>query len=98
MGFEISPWKEGDEDRFEVFVITSDSKWTPRRYLDVPPDLNDPCYRDTFVASQDNVIFQDALQDTPLELVSDGSSEIPHVVKPLEDDDTIPSIDSPDIS
>ena len=34
MGFEVPPWKEGDEERFEVFTITSDEKWVPRRYID----------------------------------------------------------------
>ena len=34
MGFEVLPWKEGDEERFEVFTITSDEKWVPRRYID----------------------------------------------------------------
>ena len=26
MGFEILPWGDGDEDRFEVFTITSDAR------------------------------------------------------------------------
>jgi hypothetical protein len=30
MGFEVLPWKIGDEERFEIFTITSDEKWTPR--------------------------------------------------------------------
>jgi len=32
MGFEILPWKEGDEHIYDVFDITSDKKWKPRRF------------------------------------------------------------------
>ena len=38
MGFEILPWIEGGEDRFEVFTITSDARWTPCRYQEHEPD------------------------------------------------------------
>ena len=38
MGFEILPWETGDEDRFEIFTITSDDKWTPRRFQHDPDD------------------------------------------------------------
>ena len=34
MGFQILPWIEGDEDTYEIFTITSDEKWIPRRYLE----------------------------------------------------------------
>ena len=33
MGFEILPWQPGDEERYEIFSITRNAKWTPRRYL-----------------------------------------------------------------
>ena len=32
MGFEILPWEEGDNEHFEIFEITQDKKWTPRRF------------------------------------------------------------------
>ena len=32
MGFEVLPWEDGDEEHFEIHTITSDAKWTPRRY------------------------------------------------------------------
>jgi len=33
MGFEVLPWKEGDDQRYEIFTITSDQQWVPRRYM-----------------------------------------------------------------
>ena len=38
MGFKILPWETGDEDRFDIFAITSDDKWTPRRFRHDPDD------------------------------------------------------------
>ena len=33
MGIELLPWEEGDQDRYEVFEITQDLPWNPRRYV-----------------------------------------------------------------
>jgi hypothetical protein len=33
MGFEILPWQHGDEERYKIFSITRNAKWTPRRHL-----------------------------------------------------------------
>ena len=32
MGFQILPWVEGDNEWLEIFEITQDKKWTPRRF------------------------------------------------------------------
>ena len=34
MAFEILPWEEGDEERFEVYEITSPEKWIPSSFRD----------------------------------------------------------------
>jgi Reverse transcriptase (RNA-dependent DNA polymerase) len=98
MGFEILPWQEGDEDRYEVFEITSDAKWTPRRYLEDDPEPYGKPTRDVMVAIQENETFQDAVQDDLQDSLQDVSSEIPQAVpqdeSSLVDDDSIPSIES----
>ena len=66
MGFEILPWVEGDEDNYETFILTSDEKWTPRRYLENDEFDDEPQgISDVFVTSQDTDEFSDALQDKP---------------------------------
>ena len=60
MGFEILPWNNGDEEKYEVFEITSDARWVPRQYLEDDPGET---IKDVMVANQDNEEFQDALQD-----------------------------------
>ena len=47
MGFEILPYEQGDEDRYDVFEITHSTKWTPARFKDQtktnkhePPDFD----------------------------------------------------------
>jgi hypothetical protein len=62
MGFEILAWQDGDEDRYEVFEITRDAKWTPRRYL---KDESSEVFKDVLVANRDIEEFQDAIQDFP---------------------------------
>jgi hypothetical protein len=47
---------------YEVFEITSDAKWTPRRYLEDDPGGST---KDVLVTNQDLEDFQDALQDVP---------------------------------
>jgi hypothetical protein len=34
LGYEILPWKEGDEFVYDVFDITRDTPWKPRRFCD----------------------------------------------------------------
>jgi hypothetical protein len=98
MGFEILPWKDGDENRYEVFEITSDAKWTPRRYLEDDPEPFGGPNRDVLVTTQENETFQDAVQDDSQDSIQDVSSEIPQDVPQDEssyvDDDSIPSIES----
>ena len=70
MGFAILPWTLGDEERFEVFTITSDAKWTPCRYL----DDSDPSNRSILpVNHKDDEVFQVAL-----EVLQDSSSTVFH--------------------
>jgi hypothetical protein len=38
MGFELLPYEEGDEDRYDVNTITSPLRWTPRKFKDEPFD------------------------------------------------------------
>ena len=72
MGFEVLPWKNGDEERYEVFTITSEARWTPRRYLEDAPKINKnfwgiyviPHVRVTHQEQEDG--FQDTIQDTPV--------------------------------
>jgi Reverse transcriptase (RNA-dependent DNA polymerase) len=98
MGFEILPWQDGDEDRYEIFEITSDAKWTPRRYLEDDPEPFGRPTRDVLVTTQEDENFQDAVQDDSQDSFQDVSSEIPQGVPQDEssivDDDSIPSIDS----
>ena len=35
MGFELLPIEDGDEDRYDIFTITSPAKWIPKNFLDV---------------------------------------------------------------
>ena len=46
MGFEVLPWQEGDEDRCKIITITSDEKWTPRRYRETPSNQESRPYQD----------------------------------------------------
>jgi hypothetical protein len=57
LGFEILPWELGDEERFEIFAITSDAKWTPRRFLS---DLDDQDVMGVMNTTSEDV-FYDAL-------------------------------------
>jgi hypothetical protein len=34
MGFEILPWEEGDDEIYDIFDITRDTPWTPRKFRD----------------------------------------------------------------
>ena len=80
MGFEILPWNDGDEDHFEVFTITSDARWTPRRYLENEQDPHRMKPNDIFVMTQDTEPFQDAnqvdLTDSNQDLLSQVSPTI----------------------
>jgi hypothetical protein len=95
MGFEILPWKEGDEERYEVFEITSDAKWTPRRYLEDSHNSQKPGHRDILSTSQDNVepnspedSFQDASQDE--------ENEFPPEVQDDPQEDSVGPQDDPE--
>ena len=73
MGFEILQWELGDEDRYEILTITSDEKWTPRRYLEEPEyqDKNSSESDndwDIFATQNDDDDFHDAQQDGDLSL------------------------------
>ena len=35
LGFEILPWKDGDDTLYDIFDITRDEPWKPRRFRDV---------------------------------------------------------------
>lgn len=34
MGLKLYPFEEGDEDKYEIFTITSDKPWVPRTFQD----------------------------------------------------------------
>ena len=34
MGLKLYPYEEGDEDKYEIFVIISDEPWKPRSFQD----------------------------------------------------------------
>ena len=90
MGFQVLPWKDGNEDRYEVFTITSNEKWIPRRYLE--DDSNESngsailkdsdLEHDVLVIKQDTDIFMDAQQDE-VEIFEDAQTDnydIPSVI------------------
>jgi hypothetical protein len=62
MGFEILPWEEGDQDRFQIFEITSDTKWTPRTYLQDDPDIQATHSQEVLLNSHEHDDFHDAVQ------------------------------------
>ena len=62
MGLEILPWESGDEERYDVFTITSEQKWTPRRYIEDSPLHSSPG-REIHTTSQGEDRFLDAIQD-----------------------------------
>jgi hypothetical protein len=37
MGFELLPFEEGDEDKYDVITITSPNRWTPRTFTQESP-------------------------------------------------------------
>ena len=76
MGFEVLPWKEGDEEIYDVFTITSDNKWTPRRYIEDQPDSIEPVHDVFNTETKENLdasaiegedVFKDAHQVLSLE-------------------------------
>jgi hypothetical protein len=68
MGFEVLPWKKGDEERFEIIPITSDAKWTPRRYLQ---SLEDPNPLTPVIPDYDSLLLKTKSDDDPQETVKD---------------------------
>ena len=52
LGFEILPWIPGDDERYEVFTITGDAPWIPRRFLDNSPPM-DTMPLDTFAVAHE---------------------------------------------
>ena len=82
MGFQVLPWKDGDEDRYEVFTITSDKKWIPCQYLEdesngsngsVLITDSDPEH-DVLATHRDTDIFMDAQQDK-VEIFKDAQTD-----------------------
>ena len=85
MGFEILPWVKGDEDNYETYVLTSDEKWTPRRYLENDDsDEESQGIADVFATSQDIEEFSEALQDEPEEQTDEYSDAL----QDMQDDES----------
>jgi hypothetical protein len=68
MGFEVLPWKKGDEERFEIIPITSDAKWTPRRYSQ---SLEDPSPLTTVIPDYDSMFLKMKPDNDPQDTVKD---------------------------
>jgi hypothetical protein len=52
MGFEILPFEDGDEQKYDVITITSPNRWTPRKFTQestTEPYFHDPSYETTSV-------------------------------------------------
>ena len=83
MGFEILPWIEGDNERFEIFEITQDKKWTPRCFqasLDNSPPQGGPDVDRTTEEIDEDDIYMAGLTVANINLVDDTDTVDPIII------------------
>ena len=87
MGFQLLPVEDGDEQKYDVFTITSPAKWRPRNF--VKETTNDNFFYDPADASNDIPDYPAMVNHTIKDITAPETNDILSLDVP-----TSPLIDS----
>src|SRR5210317_68807 len=84
MGFEILPFKKGNQDRYEIHQITSETPWKPQYFCDDSCEDSDP--EDAFF---DHLFSNYAMEQITQLYLHHNPDEIPSDLEPQYSSQTV---------